>query len=142
MSFLDSLKILSDLNQKEKEKLSLFSQEKFLKKWEILFSEWDEAVAIYILKTWKIQIFKNFAWKKIVLWNIFSEEILWEMFLFWKTKKRMASAVAKEDCKLITILSFSIEKLTKKYPKLKDKLSAIIKQRLSINKKIINTIKK
>lgn len=141
MFFIDNLEILSDLTNKEKEQLSLFSQEKVLKKWEVLFSEWDEWMALYFLKSWKIAIFKNKKWEDILLWEVEAEEVIWEMAIFWETNKRMATAIAIENCELVTVLNFSIKEITKKYPKLLEKIQSIIEERTVNNKKIIEDIK-
>lgn len=140
MSFLDNLELLSDLNQKEKEQLSLFSQEKVLNKWDILFKEWDEWIAMYFLLSWKIEVSKNINWDEVVLWEVKAEEVLWEMALFWKNKIRMASAKALETTELITILSFSIKDLTNKYPNLSEKIKKIIEDRKKCNESIIEKI--
>lgn len=141
MSILDWIKLLDELTKTDKENLSLFCQLKSLKKWEIIFKEWEEAIAMYILKTWKIEIRKDIDWKIVVLWNVEAEEILWEMALFWDDNKRMATAVAIEECELITILSFSIKDLTKKYPLLYEKIKDIINDRIIDNKIIESTMK-
>lgn len=137
MSFLDELSLLSSLSQEEKQKLELFCQEKFLNKADELFKEWDEANSMYLLATWKIEIYKNIYWEEAILWEIKAEEILWEMALFWWQWKRMASARAVEDTKLVTILSFSIEEITRKHPDLMKKIEDIINARESENRKKI-----
>ncbi len=133
MSIIDWIKLLSNLTEKEKEDLSLFCQEKHLKAWDVLFYDQDEASAMYLLKEWNIEISKINNWKKIILWEVSAEEILWEMALFWKTNKRMATATAKIDCELIVILGFSINSLTKKYPELLEKIKKIINNRVILN---------
>ena len=50
----------------------------------------------------------------------------------------MATAKAKNQCILITILDFSIKEITQKYPKLLEKIQKIIEER-EINNKIIET---
>lgn len=140
MSMLDWIKLLDELTEIDMENLSLFCQLKDLEKWEIIFKEWEEAIAMYILKSWRIEIRKDIDWKSIVLWNVEAEEILWEMALFWDDNKRMATAVAIEKCELITILSFSIKDLTKKYPLLYEKIKDIINDRIINNKIIESTI--
>jgi len=40
---LDNIKLFKDLNLDDKKNLSLFIQKKELKKWELLFKEWEEA---------------------------------------------------------------------------------------------------
>lgn len=141
MTFINNLEILSELTQKEKEQLSFFSQEKVLKKWEILFNEWDEWIALYFLKSWKIAILKNKKGEDILLWEVVAEEVIWEMALFWESIKRMATAVVVENCELITILNFSIKELTNKHPKLLEKIQNIIEERTIKNKKLIEDIK-
>jgi hypothetical protein len=50
----------------------------------------------------------------------------------------MATAIALEDTQMVTILSFSIRDLSKKYPLLLDKIKDIINNRI-INNKIVET---
>lgn len=138
MSILDWVKLLSNLSDSEKENLALFCQEKHLSAWEILFKEEDEASAMYILKDWKIQISRISDGENIILWNVHSEEILWEMALFWDVNKRMATATAMVDCVLIIILSFSIKELTNNHPELMDKIKNIINDRMMSNKNTSN----
>lgn len=137
MSILDEIKLLNELSESEKEKLSLFCQEKYLTAGEVLFNEQDEASAMYLLKEWNIEISRFSDWENIVLWEVHAEEILWEMALFWDTNKRMATATALTDSVLIVILSFSIKELTLKHPELLDKIKTIINDRMISNKNIV-----
>lgn len=137
MSILDWVKMLDYLSESDKDNLSLFCQEKFLSKWEMLFWEQEEASAMYILKEGNIKISRIVNWKNIVLWEVHAEEILWEMALFWDTNKRMASATAINDCILVVILWFSIKELTIKNPELMDKIKNIINDRMLINKNVV-----
>lgn len=141
MSLLFRLSTLDPLSDEEKNNLSLFCQEKFLNKWDILFNEWDDASAMYILETWKMEIRKNIWGKNTLLWEIKPEEVLWEMALFWEQWTRMATAKALEDSVLLVILTFSIKKLTFKHPELLEKIQKIIKDREIINKKIEREIR-
>lgn len=135
---LENLNSLDYLSASEKEQLEFFCQERFLKSWEILFEEWDEANTMYFLKMGSIYIYKTINWKKIVLWRVIAEEIIWEMALFWKTWRRMWTAVALEDCELITFAYFSIVELTKKNPQLLSKIQNIIEERINQNKLVLN----
>ena len=134
MSILDWIKLLDNLSNDEKDELSLFCQEKYVYKWEIIFEEWDIANAMYILVSWTIEISNIREWKKIILWNVKAEEILWEMALFWKKWNRMATAEVVEDAVLITILSFSIKDLIRKHSELYSKIRDIIELRIESNK--------
>ena len=134
MGMFDNSKIFEDLSLEEKNQLEIFCQEKSIKKWDILFKEWDEANAMYILQEWGIEVYKEKLWKNILLWNIIAEDILWEMALFWNRWKRMASAKAIKDSILIVLLEFSIKELTQKHPEIMDKIKDIIEIRNIANK--------
>ena len=71
MNILHWIKLLSDLSENDKDNLSLFCQEKSLKKWEILFKEGDEANAMYILKSWTFEIRKKIKILIILAINYF-----------------------------------------------------------------------
>lgn len=133
-TILDWMEILSTLNAQDKENLAYFCQERLLSEWEILFNEWDEANAMYILKTGAFEVSRIINWEKVILWNVMAEEILGEMALFWDTGKRMAKAVCTQDSILITILSFSILELSNKNPQLLEKIKEIINDRIINNK--------
>ena len=134
MSFLDGIKIFSVLTPEEKIKLENFCQERIIKKWEILFSEWEEANCMYILRSGSIWVYKEVDWKQVYFWTVHSEEILWEMALFYNNGLRMATAIAMEDTDFITIAGFSISKLTSEHPDLLEKIQSIIDERTIFNK--------
>lgn len=134
MGMFDNSKIFEDLSLDEKNQLEIFCQEKSIKKWDILFKEWDEANAMYILQEWEIEVYKEKLWKNIFLWKIVAEDILWEMAIFWNRWKRMASAKAIKDSVLIVLLEFSIKELIQKHPELLEKIKNIIEVRNIANK--------
>lgn len=133
-NILKNVDLLKTLNDKDLDSLSLFCQPKKVSKWEVLFYEWDEANAMYLLTVWGFDITKTIKWNKVKLWTVNAEEFLWEMALFWDKWKRMATAVANMDSELITILSFSIKELANKNPDLLKKIKDLINQRLISNK--------
>lgn len=134
MGMFDNSKIFEDLSLDEKNQLEIFCQEKSIKKWDILFKEWYEANAMYILQEWEIEVYKEKLWKNIFLWKIVAEDILWEMAIFWNRWKRMASAEAIKDSVLIVLLEFSIKELIQKHPELLEKIKNIIEVRNIANK--------
>jgi len=136
MSIFDGLKILESLSVQDKKNLEVFCQEKILKSWEIVFREGDDANAMYFLTKGAVSIYKESAWNRVNLWIVNAEEILWEMALFWWEGKRMATAEVVEDVRLITILSFSVQDITEKYPELMMKIKEVIEER-NINNKIV-----
>ncbi len=141
MNILTWLKLLDDLSLSDKENLSLFCQQKNLKKGEILFMEGDEANAMYILKTWRFEVNKKIDWIDMFLWTVEAEEVLWEMALFWWNNRRMATAIALDDSELITILSFSIKDMANKNPILLQRIKDIINDRTIDNKIVESTMK-
>lgn len=137
MGILKWLKILSELNETDISNLELFCQEKFIQRGKVLFSEWENANAMYIIKSGSFNITKDINWKETSIWKVIAEEILWEMAIFSETTaKRMATSTALEDSTLIVLLNFSIKELTKKYPELLEKIRNIIEERNIKNKMI------
>lgn len=135
-SMLDSLDILKTLTQEDRDNLAVFCQERFINKWDVLFTEWEEWNAMYFLKTWKIEILKNIDWENVKLWQVVAEEVLWEMALFQSvSKSRMATAIATENSNLIVILDFSMNELKAKHPQVIEKIKEIIEYRNSQNTK-------
>ncbi len=137
MSMFDWIEILKSLDSKELSFLEMFCQERFIKAWEIIFSQWDIANSMYLLKSWKIEVFKKNWAGETVLWYVQAEDIFWEMALFWEETQRMAWAKAIEDSSLIIILDFSIKELLKKHPEIMDKIKKIIEKRDIENKKLL-----
>ena len=140
MNILAWIKLFESLSQLELDNLSIFCQERFLKAWEILFNEWDEAIALYILKNWRLKAYKDRSdWKKI-LWFIESWEMVWEMAIFDSVnltlKNRMASVVAEDNSVLLVIMNYSIVELSEKYNYIYEKIIKIIQQRKQMNDNI------
>lgn len=134
MGVFDWLKIVDSLSEDDKKNLETFCQVRELESGEVLFSEWDDANAMYFLEKGSIEILKEIGWEKVVIWTVDAEEILWEMAIFWWEGKRMATAIAVENTRLITILSFSIKEITEKYPNLLKKIQEVIEIRSVRNK--------
>lgn len=137
MSLLDSIDFFSTLTSSEKENLSLFCQERFLKSFDVLFNEWDEATALYVVKSWRLKAYQNKLEWEVVLGYIEAWEFVWEMAFFdWdNTKKRMASVRSIEDTQLIVIMNSSMKELAKKNKEVFDKIVDIIETRKLKNNK-------
>ena len=135
MSILDGLDILSTLSDQDKKNLELFCQPRVLLAGEELFAEWDDANAMYFLKSGSLSIHKRVNGCSVHLGDVHAEEVIGEMALFGENDKRMASANALEYSELVTILLFSINKIITQYPELLDKIKKIIRLRNSENKK-------
>ncbi len=130
ISFFD---ILTD---DERDNLALFCQQRFLKAWDILFNEWDDSIAFYVVKSWSLKVYKDRSeWEKL-LWIVQSSEMLWEMWIFDSSniaQKRMASVKAIEDTSLIVIMNYSIVELSKKRKDIYDKIKKVIEERKEKN---------
>lgn len=137
------ISIFDSLTSEELNNLSMFCQERFLKEWETLFKEWDDAVAMYILKSWKLKAYKDRSDWEVLLWFVDkSGDMVWEMAVFEAIennsnipKKRMASIKAVENSFLIVIMNYSILDLSKKNSWIYNKIVKIIEERKEKNAK-------
>ena len=134
---LEQIPIFSGLSNAEISKLELFCQERYIKSSEVLFGEWDDASALYIVKEWKLKVYKDRSDGEITLWFVEKGGIVWEMAIFEAMenthKKRMASVKAAENTYLIVIMNYSIMDLSKKYTEIYEKILKIIKERREMN---------
>ena len=131
MNILDSVDLFESLTNGEKETLALFCQERLLHSGELLFGEWDDALAFYVVKSWSLKAYKDRSDGEKLLWYISPDELAWEMALFdpEAPKKRMASVRAMEDTLLLVIMDYAILELSKKHREIYDKISQIIIKR-------------
>lgn len=134
------IKLFDSLSLQEKQNLALFCQERIIPTWEMLFSEWDDANAMYVVKSWMLKVYRDRSdWEK-VLGYLSNNEIVWEMALFdinnWvSTKKRMASVKAMEDSVILIIMDYSILELSKKHIETFDKIKKVVEDRKNENKR-------
>lgn len=137
MSLLDSIDFFKTLTPSERDNLALFCQERFLRSFETLFNEWDEATALYVVKSWKLKAYQNKPEWEVVLGYINAWEFVGEMAFFdWNiTKKRMASIKSIEDTQLIVIMNSSMKELATKNKEVFDKIVNIIEDRKNKNNK-------
>ncbi len=134
MSLLQGFTILEELTDNERTQLEAFCQEKKVTTGEILFSEWDNANAMYFLKEGSIEISKELNGQQVILGQIEGEDLLGEMALFSENGKRMAWAKATTDATLVTILAFSIQQLINTKTEILEKMKGLIEKRMYENK--------
>lgn len=94
-----------------------YFEEKILKKWEILFTEWDFDQNIYIIKKWKLKIEKYFSKDKTEKKSL---AILWENSIFWEwslsnNDPKEVIISATEDTELYFIKSENFKDFIKNY---------------------------
>ncbi len=82
MSVLYWVTLFANLTEREASELALFCQERYVKSWEVLFNEWDEATAMYIVKEWKLKAYRVRPDWDQVLGYIHKDEFVWEMAFF------------------------------------------------------------
>lgn len=136
MTTLDWISLFESLSEEELQDLSMFCQERYLKSWEVLFKEWDDATAMYIVKSGKLKAYLSRTEWEQTLWYIHKDEFVWEMAFFdWYNipKKRMATVRAIEDSGLLVIMNYSILDLASKHREIFDKIATIISKRKEDN---------
>lgn len=121
--------LFSSLSEEEIQTLSAFCQLRNVKPLEVIFNEWDESTAMYVLKKWLLQAYK---WAE-TLWDINEWEFFWEMALFWNSNLRMASVRALMDSQIIVLLDFSINQLKNSNPEIIAKIKEVINERNELN---------
>lgn len=129
MGIFDTLSFFWMLKNEDKNILENFCQVRSLEAWEILFSEGEDANAVYILISWKLRVFRWSEEFQDTIAILQAEDIIGEMWVFSEEKKRNASVIALEAAEVITILDFSIRELTQKYPQIYQKIFEIIDTR-------------
>ena len=114
----DWLTIFDWVDKYELQTLSELMQERFLKKGDYLFNQWDDAIAMYVVKEWEMNLLKNDSY----IWSMKKDSMFGEKaFLEW-FDKRLLSAKAEEDSILIVMLYDSFEHFLKKHPTYKERM--------------------
>ena len=135
MTILDSIDLFNSLSDNEKETLSLFCQERFVHGGENVFNEWDDAVALYIVKQGSLKAYKDRSDGEKILGYIGLGELAGEMALFDPAapKIRVATVKAMEDARLVVIMDYAILELSRKHPEVYQKIAQIIMKRKKIS---------
>lgn len=121
--------IFSQIDEQDQIFLSDFCQIQDLSSGEVLFRQWDEPQAIYIVLSWELAV-QKWLWiesKKVA--DIQEGDIVGEMAFFGDEKRRNATIVAKQDTKLIVIINYALQQILEKNPRLYNELEQIIEKR-------------
>ena len=59
MTILDKIELFNSLNSMERGTLSLYCQERFIRGGEILFNEGDDAMAMYVVESGSLKVYKD-----------------------------------------------------------------------------------
>jgi CRP-like cAMP-binding protein len=132
---LAGIPLFAGLTDSEKSTVELFAQERMVKSGEILFSEGDEATAMYVVKTGNLKAFKDRSSGEQILGFVTVGEMVGEMALFDANapKRRLASVKAVEDSRLLVIVDYAIVELSRKHPVVYEKIRAVIEERRRVN---------
>jgi CRP/FNR family transcriptional regulator len=131
---LEGIELFAGLNESEKNTLSLFCQERMLADGEVLFAEGDEAIAMYVVKSGMLKVYKDRSTGETVLGYVRGGETVGEMAIFGhEPKVRMASVKAMEPTKLLVIVDYAILEISKKHPELYAKIEATVAARKAQN---------
>jgi len=130
MNYFEGVELFSDLSAEDQSSLSDFCQTQTLNAGDILFRQWDEPQAMYIIASGKMLVQKELVWweKKDValLWK---GDLVWEIAFFWEPPTRNATLIAQDVSTVIVIIKFGIEQMMIKYPDLYKKVKTIIEER-------------
>lgn len=127
----NSLEFFDSLNNSERETLSLYCQIRLCPSGDILFSEGDDATALYIVKSGSLKAYKDRSDGERLLGYIGVNELVGEMALFDPSapKKRTATVRATEDALLLVIMDYAILELSKQHHEIYEKIADIITKR-------------
>ena len=114
----DWLTIFDWVESEELNTISELVQERFVKKWEFLFKQGEDAIAMYIIKDWNMNLIKDGSY----LLTMKTDSIFWEKAFFKWFTKRLMSARAKEDSILIVMLYENFKLFLKKHPDYKSRM--------------------
>ncbi len=121
----ENIELFSSLSETEISTLEMFCQEKIVEPWELLFSLWEDATAMYILKSWLLEVYNY----EKTLWYIHPGNFFWEMAIFSAHKTRTAFVKVIEKSEIISLLLFSINELSLKHPDIVKKIKQVIEER-------------
>lgn len=98
---------------------SWYFKTQILKKWDVLFDEWDKNENLYIILNWELQVEKYLS-KELnetkVLAYLKKNEIFWEASLNWNWVKEVKIKSKRETHLLYINAKIWLEEFSKKYP--------------------------
>jgi CRP/FNR family transcriptional regulator len=131
---LEDIGLFAELTASERDTLGMFCQERSLENGELLFSESDEAIAMYIVKGGSLKVYKDRSTGTTILGYVNAGETVGEMAVFGHEPRiRMATVRAVEPTRLLVIVDYAIIEISRKHPELYAKISVIIRQRMEQN---------
>ena len=130
MNYFEDIELFSDLSVEDQNSLSDFCQTQTLQTWDILFHQWDEPQAMYVISSGTLLVRKQSdTGESRDVATLWEWELVWEIAFFGEPPTRNATIVAQEESSIIVIIKFWIEQMMNKYPDLYNKVKKIIEDR-------------
>jgi len=131
MNYFKDIELFSDLSEEDQENLSAFCQTQDLSEGDILFNQWDEPQAMYVISSWKLLVQKKLQWGGVKDIAILGEwDLVWEVAFFWDPPTRNATVIAHESSRVVVVIHFGIRQMMDKYPDLYENVRNIIEERM------------
>lgn len=131
MNYFKDIELFSNLSQQDQLSLSDFCQTQTLNVWDMLFKQWDDPQAMYVISSGKMLVQKELEWWEIKDIAILGEgDLVWEIAFFGKPPTRNATVTVHETSTVVVIIKFAIEQMMQKYPDLYKSVRDIIEERL------------
>jgi len=129
MNYFKDIELFSDLSEIDQIQLSNFCQVQKISTWELLFSQWDEPQAMYVILSGEMIVKKESHWEERNVATLGTWDLVGEMAFFWEPPLRTASVVANGDVVVLVVIRFSVEMMMQKYPDLYERVKFVIEER-------------
>lgn len=130
MNYFNEVALFSGLSPEDQQSLSDFCQTQTLSAGDVLFNQWDEPQAMYIVASGNLIVRKQLQWWEMKDIAILGRgELVWEIAFFGEPPTRNATVIAQEESTIIVIIKFGIEQMMNKYPDLYESVKSIIEDR-------------
>lgn len=131
MNYFEDIDLFSDLSKEDQVNLSAFCQTQTLFEGDVLFDQWDEPQAMYIIHSGKLLVQKELqSWESKNIAILGDGDLVWEIAFFGVPPTRNATVIAHEKTVVVVIIKFGIEQVMNKYPELYENVKGIIEERL------------
>lgn len=131
MNYFEDIDLFSDLSKEDQVNLSAFCQTQTLFEGDVLFDQWDEPQAMYIIHSGKLLVQKELqSWESKNIAILGDGDLVWEIAFFGVPPTRNATVIAHEKTVVVVIIKFGMEQVMNKYPELYENVKGIIEERL------------
>lgn len=130
MNYFEGVELFSDLSTEDQNSLSDFCQTQELNSWDVLFNQWDEPQAMYVIAWGKLIVRKQSdGWESKDVATLGAWDLVGEIAFFGTPPTRNATVLAEGNSTVIVIIKFGIQQMMNKYPDLYKKVKNIIEER-------------